>query len=102
MNQNLPDFIIKLKTFANFREIIGSKETTFNMRDSLSIWEFIKYLLKKFPALHDALIADGKIRKNVIIILDDKIQTSDEIKSNVMSSDRTLIILPPAGGEKSK
>ncbi len=76
--------MVKVKLFANFREVVGRKEIEIDAED---IQNLLKILAKKYPKLED-------LYNYAIIMINGKVA-----KENVkLKKDDVVAILPPVSG----
>ncbi|RLI71900.1 molybdopterin synthase sulfur carrier subunit [Archaeoglobales archaeon] len=84
--------MVKVKLFANFREIVGSKEIEVNVK---SVKELLDLLVKDHPKLKDHFSGD-KIKEYVHIMINGKIV--DDLNVGLKQNDVVAIFPPVSGG----
>ena len=91
--------IVKIKAFANFREILGK-----DLRVELKEGSSIKDLLDSLCASHQRLKSDifdesGKVREYVILMKNRKdVNSLEGLKTTLSEGDEVAILPPVAGG----
>jgi len=83
---------VKIKLFANLREIAGVKEDFIEAR---TLEEALKKLVEKHPELKDKIFPEGELSKSLNIMVNGK---SAELTAELKEGDEIAIFPPVAGG----
>ena len=83
--------MVKVKLFANFREIVGSKEIEINAK---SVKELLDLLVKDHPELEEHFSED-KLKEYVHIMVNGKIVENLDTK---LKQNDVVAIFPPVSG----
>jgi|Deesub1362B_J571_1020462.scaffolds.fasta_scaffold00110_56 molybdopterin synthase sulfur carrier subunit len=83
---------VKIKLFANLREIVGVKE---EFVEAQSVGEALEKLVEKHSALKDKIFPQGELNKSLNIMLNGK---NTDLNTEVREGDEIAIFPPVAGG----
>ena len=83
---------MRVRLFANFREIVGRQELTI---EAETILDLLKKLVMRYPALNDLIFDRDEVRGYVNIAVNGEIVRDLERK---LSEDDVVAIFPPFSG----
>ncbi len=87
---------VKVRLFANIREIAGSPQISLSAR---SIEELLDLLITMHPALHDVLLDDGDLRPYITVMVNGRnIRDLDDRRTALAEGDEVAIFPPVSGG----
>ncbi|MGZ4903282.1 MAG: ubiquitin-like small modifier protein 1 [Halobacteriota archaeon] len=87
---------VKVRLFANIREIMGSTEVTLSAR---SIGELLDLLTAMRPALQDVLFDEGELRPYITVMVNGRnIRDIDGSRTVLTEGDEVAIFPPVSGG----
>lgn len=92
---------MKVKVFANFREICGQKVVTLNLSSSQhSIDTVLHQLIAQYPALKDEIFAEDRTLKPLVNVFvnGQNIVHLNGLKTIVNEEDEIALFPPVAGG----
>ncbi|RLI77351.1 molybdopterin synthase sulfur carrier subunit [Archaeoglobales archaeon] len=84
--------MVKVKLFANFREIVGSKEIEINAK---SVKELLNSLIKDYPKLKEHF-SENRLKEYVHIMVNGKIV--EDLDERLNKNDVVAIFPPVSGG----
>ena len=84
--------MVKVKLFANFREVVGKKEIEIS---ATTVLDLLIRLTNEYPELESLIFKDNKISDYVNVAVNHKIVHDLNIKLN---SDDVVAIFPPVSG----
>ena len=89
---------LKVKLFANFREITKKKEVEVDVKGS-TVKDAVFSLIKAYPGLGPIMMNDQELKPYVNILLNGKtIKDQEGIASLIKSGDEIAIFPPVSGG----
>ncbi len=100
----ITSFTIPVQFFANFREIIGLKETTVTLSENQTVLDLLQILRKTVPngkEFYENVVDEPghTLQPYVKIIIDGKILFNKQALDTVISPDVGIILIfPPVGG----
>ncbi|MBC7114436.1 MAG: sulfur-carrier protein [Archaeoglobi archaeon] len=83
---------VKIKLFANLREIAGVKE---DFVEAETLEEALREIIKKYPALEEKIFPDGELNKSLNIMVNG---IHSELQKELREGDEIAIFPPVAGG----
>ncbi|MBC7110195.1 MAG: MoaD family protein [Archaeoglobi archaeon] len=83
---------VKVKLFADLREIAGVKEDFF---EAGTLEEALRELVKKYPALEKKIFPDGELNKSLNIMVNGR---HSELQKELSEGDEIAVFPPVAGG----
>jgi len=87
---------IKVRLFANIREIVGEREL---FLDSVTVSGVLDLLTSIKPDLQDVLFEDGALRPYITVLLNGRnITEIDGVMSSLSEGDEVAIFPPVSGG----
>lgn len=86
--------MVKVKLFANFREIAGTKEVEIDAR---YLSELLDELARRFPALKDVMFEGEKLKDYVNIMVNGKFERKN-LQRELRDDDEVAIFPPVSGG----
>ncbi len=87
---------VKVRLFANIREIVGERELFF---DSTTVNGVLDTLTSMKPDLQDVLFEDGVLRPYITVLLNGRnINEIDGVQSILSEGDEVAIFPPVSGG----
>ncbi len=87
---------VKVRLFANIREIAGSPQISLSAR---SIEELLDLLITMHPALRDVLLDDGDLRPYITVLVNGRnIRDLDDRRTALVEGDEVAIFPPVSGG----
>ena len=91
--------IVHIKSFANFRDILG-KDLNVEVANDSTIKTLLDDLISTKPRLKNALFGEsGRIKEYIIIMKNRKnINTLDGLNTQLAEGDEVAILPPAAGG----
>jgi sulfur-carrier protein len=91
---------ILLRTFADFREIIGTREMTLNLQEGEKVGGLLKDLCNANPRLQEKLFDDGGAVKPYVLILKNgrNIDSLKNLDTEITEGDVISVFPPVAGG----
>ncbi len=90
--------IVRVRSFASFREILG-KEQNVEVKEGSTIRDLLEGLISTRPSLKSAIFDDsGKVREYVILMKNRKNIESLEGLETLLSEGDEVAILPPVAG----
>ncbi|OYT33503.1 molybdopterin synthase sulfur carrier subunit [Archaeoglobales archaeon] len=85
--------MVKVKLFANFREIAGVREVEIDARD---VYELLNKLVVEFPKMRELVFEGDRVREYVNIMVNE-----DLVRGNKdLSPSDVVAIFPPVSGGK--
>jgi len=88
--------MVRVKLFANFREIVGSRELEV---DAKSVRELLDLLVKNYPKFKE-YFSEDKLKEYVHIMVNGKIV--EDLSERLNQNDTVAIFPPVSGGNSSK
>lgn len=91
---------ITLRTFADFREIIGARELELSLPEGETVGGLLKYLCNAHPRLQKKLFdASGKIKPYILILKNGRnIDSAQQLDTIIAAGDVISVFPPVAGG----
>ncbi|MDI9646106.1 MAG: MoaD family protein [Archaeoglobales archaeon] len=86
--------MVKVKLFANFREIAGTKEVEIKAKH---LSELLEELTKRFPELKEVMFEGEKLRDYVNIMVNGKFERKN-LQLELRDGDEVAIFPPVSGG----
>ncbi len=86
--------MVKVKLFANFREIAGTKEVEIKAKH---LSELLEELTNRFPALKEVMFEGGKLRDYVNIMVNGKFERKN-LQLELRDDDEVALFPPVSGG----
>ena len=87
---------VKVRLFANVREIAGSPEISLSAH---SIGELLDSLVAMHPALQDVLFDDGDLRPYITVLVNERnIRDVGGVQTTLADGDEVAIFPPVSGG----
>lgn len=88
--------LVKVRFFAWLREEIGMREITIKCKGTLrDLLECIRSMLKDKA---DRIFSDGRIRKGVIIAINNKVVDTKDINKIILENEDVIDIMPLGSG----
>ncbi len=89
---------VRIKFFANLREITGKSEIKIAIQDKTPFQEILNQLFEMYPRLKQSIMEDTKIREHYRFFLDGLQVDHSKMETLEVIPESTIVILPPAGG----
>lgn len=83
--------MVKVKLFANFREVAGEKEVSI---DASNIKELIEHLMRKYPAMEELITFEDYLHVSV----NGKLIYTENYRITELSDEDVVAIFPPVSG----
>jgi molybdopterin synthase sulfur carrier subunit len=87
--------IIKVKLFANFREVTRKKDIDLDVRGD-TVKAAIDALVSGYPGLGPLMLHDGKIKPYVNVLING--QSVKDISTHIKENDELALFPPVSGG----
>jgi sulfur-carrier protein len=90
---------IILRCFADYREIIGTREMLLDLKEGQTIGGLLGTITSKYPVLRNELFEDsGDLKKFIIVLVAGRnIKFLDRMNTRLKEGD-VVALLPPVGG----
>ncbi len=90
---------ITLRTFADFREIIGARELELTLPEGETVGGLLKDLCNAYPRLQEKLFdASGKIKPYILILKNGRNIDSAHQLDTILAADDVISLFPPVAG----
>ncbi|MDQ0340379.1 molybdopterin synthase sulfur carrier subunit [Caldalkalibacillus uzonensis] len=91
---------MKIKVFANFRDICGGKSVTINLSPPQTVESVLDALIAQFPAMQEELFTEHKTLKPLVHVFvnGQNIIHLNGLETKVAANDEIALFPPVAGG----
>ncbi len=90
---------ITFRAFADFREIIGTREQELSLPEGEKVGGLLKGLLKGHPRLQEKLFdASGNVKPYIIILKNGRNIESLQNLDTIIAADDVISVFPPVAG----
>jgi molybdopterin synthase sulfur carrier subunit len=88
---------VKVKFFAYFRELFGARETELELKDGLTLAEFLDRLAQT-PQQRNELFQNERLKPQVVVMVNGSVINPETVSEVKLEDGSTIAIFPLMGG----